>query len=191
MDASTASRPANNSKPGIPNPEPLDSNSDLHEKFRTLIALLRILLAINGDTGYPMFHDTKAQKIEDLSSRHRLINVLTTILVLDREILAVVPLKPSGHLREATFVVFSEDPLNPIDDCSTLDTLNRVEIEDDGIPSDANQSPIIGAHRRDDHEKVVSYSGDSVGGFFLISGGHDFWPQVRAGDLIEVVNTLK
>jgi hypothetical protein len=39
MDASIASRPANNFKPGIPHPETLDSNADLHEKSRNLIAL--------------------------------------------------------------------------------------------------------------------------------------------------------
>ena len=76
-----------------PPPGQLFDTKSLHWTFRYVLALLRMLLAINESMGFPLLSlDGSAPKIEDLSSRRKFTDAMTTILILNHEVVAAIPL---------------------------------------------------------------------------------------------------
>lgn len=163
-----------------------------HNKFRNLLALLRFIRTINSDIGYPSLEDAHADKIERLPPRQKFTDAMTTILVMDHEIIAAVPL-----IQEAVSVILSEAPLNSINQGliqvpgdKSSQGQQKVEDHDDNSPEGAyelsnNHTFVTVKNPR--HDDVYSAQGP----IFLFPKGEDLWPLVQAGNFSETLEKLK
>jgi len=162
-----------------------DHLSKQHEKFRYLIALIRFLRTIN-DTGYPSLNETSInENVDPPSTRERILDALTTILVLNHEVVAAVPLH--GQPEKAIIVSGNGDSLPEGDQTKSgqltfddeLDIVFEDEMKTERSPSDGMSTSI---RVPDD---------DNGGIIFLVEGGQDFWPRCQTGDFDELVRNSK
>jgi hypothetical protein len=189
-----------------------DRFSEQHKRFRYLLALNRFLRTINNDTGYPSLNETSInERIDPLSSRERFIDTLMTILVLDHEVIAAIPLH--GHPEKA--IIYSGDSLPEGDKTNSrqpFDDELEIVFEDEGK---TEQSPSDGMSTciRDPYQPAEDddggydltdtswfatvpnpHTGDGSGEdgvIYLVEEGQDFWPRCQTGDFDELIRDLK
>jgi hypothetical protein len=166
----------------------------LHWTFRYVLALLRMLLAINESTGFlSLSLNGSTPKIEDLTSRQKFTDAMTTILVLNHEVVAAVPLYS--------------------DEQETLIVDNRTSSSDDK-PNVGGENDLIANHlsclfqvgdtsQPLSHDQETDYDTSTAtqfarvanprdtygasGAIYLIHEKYDFWPKCRTNDFTELL----
>lgn len=189
-DHSTTPWPSNDTWPDsdsesnpVAHPQPPQVLLPAHassDDFRNLVALLCFLRTINDPTGYPSFPD-KAASTEALPNRQRVIDAITTILVMKHEIVAAVSFnkpvlgKESPHLFGG--LVYSEqDPVVLNSD----DSEDTVEEEDEGdCQRDTIEAVTTFSNPHEEDNEHIMFSTDNSGGLTLLPREGSLWMHVR------------
>ena len=178
-----------------PPPGQLFDTKSLHWTFRYVLALLRMLLAINESTGFPSLSlDGSAPKIEDLSSHRKFTDAMTTILILNHEVVAAVPLHSDERetLIVDTGMSSSGDKPNvrgendPI--ANHLSCL--FQVGDMGKPSSHDEETDYDTSTATEFATVANPRDTHgvSGAIYLIYEKYNFWPKCRKGDFSELLN---
>lgn len=163
----------------------------LHYKFRNLLALLRLLRAINGNSGQPTLNMPNAPKLEELPGRQEFTDAITTILVMNHEIIAGVPLRPQESATEEVSIVLNQyNSVNGSMYQVSGAIADNEEGEADYAPSEYAEFAAC-ANPRYEPGNGVSQSGDSTipTGMFLVSDPHHFWHPHQAEDFSDLIQS--
>jgi hypothetical protein len=186
VTANTGAQPANNAANSMSDPgtgtQPQEGQTTA-SNFRNLVALLRVLRVINNPTGYPSL-PSDAPNMENIPNRQRVIDAITTILVMKHEIVAAVAFnKPvddtqGRHLFTGGLVYTENDPIiSNVDDSDSMTEEEDLDSNDGIIESVAAI-----ANPREDDNNHFTFSTINEGGLTLLPRMESLWPAVRTGD---------
>jgi hypothetical protein len=148
--------------------DPMESDRlRLHQKFRYLLALLRFLRTINEHTGHPTLKIVGAPKLEELPGRHDLTDAITTILVMNHEVIAGVPLHTQESVSKEVSLILSES--------NSGIEIDNGDSEDAYSSSEHSRFVTCPNPRHQLNDSSISGNNASSSGIFLFLDQQHFW----------------
>ncbi|KAF8334579.1 hypothetical protein F5887DRAFT_921448 [Amanita rubescens] len=171
----------------------------LRQRFRNVIALYRLVRCINE--GYPSLPDSSAPKLEALPSRRNVLEAITTILVVDHEILAAASFSEATDDSQVSvtgsLVCVSSDEVvqelrnprqSPLENANTEHTADidldfPLEIDTEGINTHSTKVVAI-SNPHTAHQKLPQFQFSSTNpqGLCLVKDGRDLWCMIKDDD---------
>ncbi|KAF8341059.1 hypothetical protein F5887DRAFT_1076627 [Amanita rubescens] len=171
----------------------------LRQRFRNVIALYRLVRCINE--GYPSLPDSSAPKLEALPSRRNVLEAITTILVVDHEILAAASFSEATDNSQVSvtgsLVCVSSDEVvqelrnprqSPLENANTEHTADidldfPLEIDTEGINTHSTKVVAI-SNPHTAHQKLPQFQFSSTNpqGLCLVKDGRDLWCMIKDDD---------